>query len=247
MSLVVSGLETGYGRNLVLHGVSLRVQPATIVSLLGGNAAGKSTILKSIIGLVQPHAGTIEMEDLNLTALPTDRIIAAGIAIVPENRRLFPRLTVRQNLVLGAPWASNRHEATQRLARIFDRFPFVSSVRERVAGSLSGGEQQQVAVARALMSDPRYLLLDEPSMGLAPALVERSFALLQELRAAGLGILLVEQNTEESLQASDYAYVLRDGRVTLEGIAHNLREDPRIHAAFLGIDRETEGREIDNG
>lgn len=239
MSLIISELETGYGRNIVLHGVSLSVEAGTIVSLLGGNAAGKSTILKSIIGLVQPRSGSITVDDLDLVALPTDRIIAAGIAIVPENRRLFPRLSVRHNLLLGAPWSTNHRTATKRLAELCDRFPFVGSVLERAAGSLSGGEQQQVAVVRALMSHPRYLLLDEPSMGLAPALVKRSFDLIKELRTSGLGILMVEQNTEESLDVSDYAYVLRDGRITLEGVARGLRDDPRVRTAFLGIDADT--------
>jgi branched-chain amino acid transport system ATP-binding protein len=235
MSLVVSEIEAGYGRNIVLHGVSLKVEGGTIVSLLGGNAAGKSTILKSIIGLVQPRSGRIRLDDLDLVALPTDRIVAAGIAIVPENRRLFPRLSVRHNLLLGARWSTNHRAAIQRLGDLCDRFPFIGDVLERAAGSLSGGEQQQVAVARALMSHPRYLLLDEPSMGLAPALVKQSFALIKELRASGLGVLMVEQNTEESLEVSDYAYVLRDGRITLEGVAKDLRDDPRVRTAFLGI------------
>ena len=238
MSLVISELEAAYGRNLVLHGVSLQVAPGSIVSLIGGNAAGKSTVLKSIIGVVRPRSGSIKMNDMDIGALPTDRIVAAGIALVPENRRLFPRLSVRQNLVLGLPWAMGRRAAARRLAELCDQFPFVGSVLERLAGTLSGGEQQQIAVVRALMSGPRYLLLDEPSMGLAPALVTRSFALIEDLRRSGLGILVVEQNTEEALAVSDYAYVLRDGRVTLEGAARQLRNDSRVRAAFLGTDAE---------
>ena len=239
MSLEISQLEAGYGRNLVLHKVSLRVATGSIVSLLGGNAAGKSTILKSVIGIVSPQGGRITMDGREITGLPSEKITAAGIAIVPENRRLFPRLSVRKNLILGSPWAGSSRAAAERLAELCARFPFVAGVLERAAGSLSGGEQQQVAVARALMSNPRYLLLDEPSMGLAPALVARSFALIQELRASGLGILVVEQNTEEAMDVSDYAYVLRDGRVTLEGAARELRYDPRVRTAFLGIESET--------
>lgn len=239
MSLEISQLESGYGRNLVLHKVSLRVEPGSIVSLLGGNAAGKSTILKSVIGIVSPQGGRITLDGREITGLPSDKIVAAGIAIVPENRRLFPRLSVRKNLILGSPWGGSSRAAAERLAELCARFPFVAGVLERAAGSLSGGEQQQVAVTRALMSNPRYLLLDEPSMGLAPALVARSFALIQELRASGLGILVVEQNTEEAMDVSDYAYVLRDGRVTLEGVARELRHDPRVRTAFLGIESET--------
>jgi len=239
VSLEVSQLEAGYGRNLVLHKVSLRIATGSIVSLLGGNAAGKSTILKSIIGIVPPQGGRITLDGSEITGLPSDKIVAAGIAIVPENRRLFPRLSVRKNLILGSPWGGRSRAAAERLAELCTRFPFVAGVLERAAGSLSGGEQQQVAVARALMSNPRYLLLDEPSMGLAPALVARSFALIQELRASGLGILVVEQNTEEAMDVSDYAYVLRDGRVTLEGVARELRYDPRVRTAFLGIESET--------
>jgi branched-chain amino acid transport system ATP-binding protein len=239
MSLEISQLEAGYGRNLVLHKVSLRVETGSIVCLLGGNAAGKSTILKSVIGIVSPQGGRITLDGHEITGLPSDKIVAAGIAIVPENRRLFPRLSVRKNLILGSPWGGSSRAAAERVAQLCARLPFVAGVLERTAGSLSGGEQQQVAVARALMSNPRYLLLDEPSMGLAPALVARSFALIQELRAAGLGILVVEQNTEEAMDVSDYAYVLRDGRVTLEGVARELRHDPRVRTAFLGIESET--------
>jgi len=234
MTLVLEQLDVGYGGAPVLHGVSLRVDPGRIVSLLGGNAAGKSTTLKAIIGLLTPSRGSITLEGRRIDRLTPDRIVAAGIALVPENRRLFPRLTVRQNLELGA-W-SNHREAPARVRETTERLPFVGAVLERLAGTLSGGEQQQVAVARALMSRPRYLLMDEPSMGLAPALVERSFRLLGELRRIGLGLLLVEQNTERALEVADWAYILRDGRITLDGPASELRHDPRIRAAFLGED-----------
>jgi branched-chain amino acid transport system ATP-binding protein len=232
--LALEQVEVGYGGAPVLHGVSLRVGPGQIVSLLGGNAAGKSTTLKAVIGLLAPSRGTITLDSRRIDRLAPDRIVASGIALVPENRRLFPRLTVRQNLELGA-W--NAHQETAaRVREVTERLPYVGSVLERAAGTLSGGEQQQVATARALMSRPRYLLMDEPSMGLAPALVERSFRLLAELRRAGLGLLIVEQNTERALEVSDWAYILRDGRVTLDGPAAELRRDPRVRAAFLGED-----------
>ena len=234
MTLALEGVEVGYGGAPVLHGVSLRVERGRIVSLLGGNAAGKSTTLKAVIGLLVPSQGTITLDGRRIDRLPPDRIVAAGLALVPENRRLFPRLTVRQNLELGA-WSDHR-DLAGRVREVTERLPYVGSVLERLAGTLSGGEQQQVAVARALMSRPRYLLMDEPSMGLAPALVERSFRLLGVLRETGLGLLVVEQNTERALEISDWAYILRDGRITLDGPASELRRDPRIRTAFLGED-----------
>ena len=234
MTLALEGVEVGYGGAPVLHGVSLRVERGRIVSLLGGNAAGKSTTLKAVIGLLVPSQGTITLDGRRIDRLPPDRIVAAGLALVPENRRLFPRLTVRQNLELGA-WSDHR-DLAGRVREVTERLPYVGSVLERMAGTLSGGEQQQVAVARALMSRPRYLLMDEPSMGLAPALVARSFRLLGVLREAGLGLLVVEQNTERALEISDWAYILRDGRITLDGPASELRRDPRIRTAFLGED-----------
>ena len=236
MSLVAEALEVAYERTPVLHGVSLRVDRGRIACLVGGNAAGKSTTLKTLIGLLRPRAGSIMLDGARIDGLPPDRVVAAGVALVPENRRLFPRLTVRQNLELGAWAVSDRRASAARVREVTARLPFVGSVLERTAGTLSGGEQQQVAVARALMSRPRYLLMDEPSMGLAPALVDRSFALLADLRAAGLGLLVVEQNTERALEVSDWGYILRDGRVTLEGPAAALRQDPRVRTAFLGVD-----------
>ena len=234
MTLALERVEVGYGGAPVLHGVSLQVAPGRIVSLLGGNAAGKSTTLKAVIGLLVPSEGTITLDGRRIDRMAPDRIVAAGIALVPENRRLFPRLTVRQNLELGA-WSDPR-DVPERMRAVIERLPYVGSVLDRLAGTLSGGEQQQVAVARALMSRPRYLLMDEPSMGLAPALVERSFRLLGALREAGLGLLIVEQNTERALEISDWAYILRDGRITLDGPAAELRRDPRIRTAFLGAD-----------
>lgn len=235
MSIIVSDLDVAYGRIQALFGVSLRVDPGRIVCLLGGNASGKSTTLKTILGLIRPIGGTVELEGRRIDGLQPDKVVAAGISMIPENRRLFPRLSVRQNLELGGWSLGKRETVLDRLDEICRKLPFVRSVFNRTAGSLSGGEQQQVAVARALMSKPRYMLMDEPSMGLAPALVEQSFQFIQNLRSDGYGMLLVEQNTERALEISDYAYILRDGRITLEGPSKELKDDPRVRAAFLGI------------
>jgi branched-chain amino acid transport system ATP-binding protein len=244
MSLVAKDLEVSYGRIPVLRGVSLSVQPGQIVAILGGNAAGKSTTLKTLIGLLKPSRGSVEVDGRRLDGLSSRHAVEAGLALVPENRRLFPRLTVLQNLQLGG-WRLGRGRATKaRLDEICARFPFVESVLYREAGLLSGGEQQQVAIARALMSRPKFLLLDEPSMGLSPALVEQSFALLKTLRDEGLGILVVEQNTEEALTVSDVGFVLQEGQVAITGRSADLWKDTRVRKAFLGLDTPTHQEEM---
>jgi branched-chain amino acid transport system ATP-binding protein len=235
MSLEARDLHVAYGRIQVLHGVSVSVNRGEVVGILGGNAAGKSTTLKAIIGLIRLQSGWIAVDGQRVDGLPCDRVVAMGITLVPENRRLFPRLTVRQNLTLGAWAARDQRSVPRQIEEVCSILPFVKTVLHRTAGTLSGGEQQQVAVARALMSRPHYLLMDEPSMGLAPSLVSRSFELLSELRQTGLGMLVVEQNTDKMLAVADRAYVLREGSVTLEGPAADLRADPAVVAAFLGV------------
>lgn len=234
MSLKVEALESGYGRIPAITDVSLTVNRGEIVSLLGGNAAGKSTTLKTIIGFISPWHGSIEFEGELIGGLPCHEIVARGIAIVPENRRLFPRLTVQENLLLGA-WHLNRHSSANRVEEVLSILPAVREFFGRYAGTLSGGEQQLVAVARALMSRPRLLLMDEPSMGLAPRLVHQSFALLQQLRDTGIALLVVEQNTDQAIRVSDRCYVLRGGKITLEGTGEELVDNPAVKAAFLGV------------
>ena len=234
MTLAISGIDVAYRGLQVLFDVSLDVTPGEMVCLLGGNAAGKSTTLKAVMGVVRPTRGAITLDGRPLLGESTERIVRMGLALVPENRRLFPELTVEQNLRLGA-WHRTKADRARQLIETCEILPYVGTVLSRRAGTLSGGEQQQVAVARALMSDPRYLLMDEPSMGLAPALVERSFALLTALRSAGLGLLVVEQNTSRALAVADRAYVLRGGKIVLTGPAAELRESDAVREAFLGL------------
>lgn len=234
MSLNVESIDVSYGGLQVLFRVSLAVQSGEMVCVLGGNAAGKSTVLKAILGLVSLTSGLVTLEGNRIDGRGAEANVQAGLAMVPENRRLFPDMTVAKNLRLGA-WHQPDAGRSERLQQVSELLPFVASVLDRKAGTLSGGEQQQVAVARALMSNPQYLLMDEPSMGLAPALVERSFALLDDLRALGLGLLVVEQNTFQALAMADRAYVLREGRIVLEGRAEDLQESAAVREAFLGL------------
>jgi len=214
--------------------VSFAVAPGEIVALVGPNGAGKSTLLRAVVGLLPLRGGTVRWEGRPLDGLPTHRIVEAGIALVPEGRRLFTRMTVEENLLLGA--FAPRAQADRRvgLERVFTLFPRLAERRRQLAGSLSGGEQQMVALGRALMSRPRLLLLDEPSLGLAPRVVEAILGTLRQIRQAGLGVLLVEQNVPASLALADRAYVLERGRIALEGRGAALLADPHVRRAYLG-------------
>jgi len=226
-------LHVHYGNIRALDGISLRVASGELVAIIGSNGAGKSTTLKAISGLVRPSHGSIVYEGQDITRASTDRIVNLGISHCPEGRRIFGRLTVRENLVLGGisrPVAEVR-EDIERIAGLFPR------LRERMAqagGTLSGGEQQMLAIGRALMSRPRLLILDEPSLGLAPIMVEHIFDVINDLRREGLTILLVEQNVHHALDSADRAYVLETGRITLEGAAGVLRHDPQVEHSYLG-------------
>ncbi len=227
-------LQAGYGDVRVLAGVSFAVAPGEIVALVGPNGAGKSTLLRAVVGLLPLRGGTIRWEGRALEGLPTHRIVEAGIALVPEGRRLFARMTVEENLLLGAFAPRARAERQAGLDQVFALFPRLAERRRQLAGSLSGGEQQMVALGRALMSRPRLLLLDEPSLGLAPRVVEAILGTLREIRQAGLGVLLVEQNVPASLALADRAYVLERGRISLEGPGAALLADPHVRRAYLG-------------
>ena len=232
--LELEDVKVAYGDILALRGVSLTVGAGEAVAVIGSNGAGKSTMLRAISGLHRAAEGTITFEGTPITRASTDRIVELGISQCPEGRHVFGRLTVRENLVLGGIQRRSS-EVDADIARIGDVFPILAERLGQTAGTMSGGEQQMLAIARSLMAKPRLLVLDEPSLGLAPLMVERIFEVIAGLKAQGLTILLVEQNVHHALALVDRAYVLESGRVTLEGSAADLRHDPRVEAAYLGF------------
>jgi branched-chain amino acid transport system ATP-binding protein len=230
--LEVRDLHVDYGQIHALKGISLAVDKGEIVTLIGANGAGKSTTLKTISGLMRPRRGAIAFDGIDLTQLPPHEIVTRGIVQVPEGRRIFHRLTVRENLAMGAFTRPATLDA--RVEQAFALFPRLAERRDQVAGTLSGGEQQMLAIGRALMSEPRVLLLDEPSMGLAPVLVEQIFDTIRDINGRGVTILLVEQNAAMALAIAHRGYVLETGTIALAGDAAALRENPEVRRAYLG-------------
>jgi len=232
MLLRLRDIDTYYGEIHILQKVSLEVGEAELVCLLGGNASGKSTTLKAILGIVRPRRGTVEFDGEDVTDRKTSYRIGKGMAIVPENRRLFGPMTVLENLEMGAYRRTNGRD--EALERVFELFPVLRDRRKQLAGTLSGGEQQMVAMGRALMSEPKLLLMDEPSMGLAPILVERNFEIIQQVHEAGVAVLVVEQNANVSLSIADRGYVLQTGRIVLADQAKALLANENLRKAYLG-------------
>ncbi len=232
--LRLSKVHTHYGRIEILKAVSLEVGAGEIVCLLGGNASGKSTTMKTILGIVRPTKGVVEYRGENVNDLSTAERIRRGIATVPENRRLFPRLTVHENLEMGAYTRSDKAAIAEDMERVCGLFPRVKERLGQRAGTLSGGEQQMVAMGRALMSRPQLIVMDEPSMGLAPALVEKSFEIIQEINRDGIAVFVVEQNANIALSIADRGYVLQTGRIVMEGSARELLSSDEIRKAYLG-------------
>ncbi len=232
--LDVRDLHVYYGNIHALKGVSLRVDAGEIVALLGANGAGKSTTLNTISGLLRPRSGSVVFEDEDLTRIPPHRIVERGVVQVPEGRRVFGQLTVLENLEMGAFTRQDPTGIREDLERVFALFPRLKERSGQVAGTLSGGEQQMLAIGRALMARPRVLLMDEPSMGLAPLLVEQIFDAIQEINRQGTTILLVEQNAYMALQVAHRGYVLQTGSVVLAGPAQELQENPEVKRAYLG-------------
>jgi branched-chain amino acid transport system ATP-binding protein len=237
--LEVHDLQVSYGHVHAVRGISLAVRPGQIVTLIGPNGAGKSSTLAAISGLVAPRAGRVLLEGREVTGLPAHEAVATGLVLVPEGRAILARMTIEENLVLGVESRARAVPPRERTALIeqqYARFPVLGDRRGALAGTLSGGEQQMLAIARGLLAHPRILMLDEPSMGLAPLLVERIFELLAAIHREGTTILLVEQNARTALAISDYAYVLERGEIALHGPAATLAADPRVRAAYLGGD-----------
>ncbi len=234
MSLLkVENIHVYYGSIHAIKGVSFEVNEGEIVTLIGANGAGKSTTLNTVAGLLKPKSGKIEFEGKNIVGVPANRVVSHGMALCPEGRRVFLQMTVQENLEMGGYTRPNG-ELEASLANVYQRFPRLKERYKQVAGTLSGGEQQMLAMGRALMSKPKLLMLDEPSMGLAPILVEQIFDIAKELNAAGTTILLVEQNARMALSIADRAYVLETGTISMSGNAHELAEDDRVRKAYLG-------------
>jgi len=232
--LVLDGIEMFYGSIQALKGVSFNVPAGSIVTLLGANGAGKSTTLKCISGLAPVAKGTVSFRGQRIDGLPCETIVRRGISHVPEGRELFPELTVLENLTMGAYARSDRRAIEATLERVHVCFPILAERRTQLAGTLSGGEQQMLAIGRALMADPALMLLDEPSLGLAPMLVEEIFAIIREIHAGGTTVLLVEQNANKALSIADYGYVLETGTIALAGDSQQLLKDDRVRRSYLG-------------
>ena len=234
MLLEVNNLQVYYGAIHALQGISFDVQQGEIVTIIGANGAGKSTTLNTICGLLRPREGSVRFRDRELTTMPADGIVRLGISQVPEGRKIFAPMTVRENLEMGAFTRTDKGEIEASMDMVFERFPRLKERLDQLGGTLSGGEQQMLAMGRGLMSDPIMLLLDEPSMGLAPILVEEIFSIIQDINTQGTSILLVEQNANMALQLANRAYVLETGRVVIEGPADEVLANPRVREAYLG-------------
>ncbi len=233
--LDVVGLCAGYGDVPVLRGVDLSIPVGSITALIGANGAGKTTLLRTISGIIPAEAGTIRYDGQNIVGMPPQDIVRAGLVQVPEGRRLFSDMTVLENLLVGSSSPAARPKRDENLAVVLELFPKVRDRQAQLAGTLSGGEQQMVAIARALMASPRLLLLDETSLGLAPIVVDEIFVAVRRLAAQGLTILVVEQNTALALEVADHGYVLEQGRFAMQGAASSLASDARVKQAYLGI------------
>ena len=232
--LEVKDLEVYYGMIQAIKGVSFHVDQGEVIALIGANGAGKTTILHTVTGLLSPKKGSVVFEGQEVTKIPAHKIVSLGMAHVPEGRRVFAELSVYENLKMGAYTRKDKSEIEENLQKIYERFPRLKERKNQMAGTLSGGEQQMLAMGRALMSQPKIILMDEPSMGLSPILVNEIFDIIQEVSKSGTTVLLVEQNAKKALSIADRAYVLKTGRIALEGRAEDLLRDDSIKKAYLG-------------
>lgn len=232
--LEIDNLHVSYGKTAALHGVTLSVQPGEVVALIGANGAGKSTTLRAISGLLKPTRGSIRFKGKDIGGMPADRVVGLGIAQSPEERHVWSAMTVYENLTLGAYLCKSREVVQQRVGMVYHRFPRLKERHQQLAGTLSGGEQQMLAIGRALMSEPELLLLDEPSLGLSPKMADEVFDVVREINAHGVTVLLVEQNVHNALSAASRAYVFETGRVVADRDAAGLLQDPELLSAYLG-------------
>ena len=233
--LRVENVSAGYGSLQVLWDVSLEVKEGEVVTIIGSNGAGKTTVANVIAGLLKPLSGSVFFDGEEITALPANERVRLGIALVPEGREVFPKMTVLDNLLLGAYTVRDKREIEERLARVYDIFPKLKEREKQLAGTLSGGEQQMLAIARGLMANPKLLILDEPSLGLAPIVVIKVFEIIERLNREGVTILLSAQNVYRALEIASRAYVLESGRITLSGKGRELLENPYVKEAYLGV------------
>jgi len=233
--LSIEALECRYGKVAAVRDLSLEVKQGELVSLIGANGAGKTTTLKAISGVLAPSAGRILFEGEDITRASARRVLELGIAHCPEGRRMFPYMTVRENLEMGCYLRRDKAGIEADMRRLFERFPILGERSTQAAGTLSGGEQQMLAISRALMSRPKLVMFDEPSLGLAPNIVERMFDIIRQIRAEGMTVIMVEQNAAAALELSDRSYVLEQGRVSITGTGEALRNDPQVKQAYLGI------------
>jgi branched-chain amino acid transport system ATP-binding protein len=232
--LGVEGIYTAYDKADVLEDVTLTVRPGKITCLLGSNGSGKTTLIRSVLGLTRPNRGRIVFDGAELTGLPTHRIVGAGIACIPEGRQVFPKLTVEENLRLGAYQESDPAVVAERVEKVYGTFPHLKQRQAQIAGTLSGGEQAMVSIGRGLMSAPKLLIVDEPSLGLAPILVKENFNIIRRINGDGITVFLVEQNVRQTLAIADYGYVLSKGRVIAAGTPDELGRTQEVHAAYFG-------------
>lgn len=232
--LEIEGITTAYDRIDVLHNVTMSVPKGKITCLLGSNGSGKSTLIRSILGLTPPREGDIKFEGRSLLRLPTHRVVACGLACIPEGRKVFPKMTIVENLRLGAYQISNEDEIVRRMTEVYDVFPRLQERREQLAGTMSGGEQAMLSIGRGLMANPKLLILDEPSLGLSPLFINENFRIIKNINERGITVLLVEQNARQTLSISDYGYVLSQGKLVAQGTAKELSENIEVQAAYFG-------------
>lgn len=238
MKLEVTNLSVSYGGIRALKGVSLTVNEGSVVTLIGANGAGKSTMLRATAGLIKADGGSITLDGQNLLGLPAKEIVKRGIVMIPEGRHVFPDMTVRENLLIGAYLRKDKAAVDKDIKRMYELFPRLSERTWQLAGTLSGGEQQMLAVGRALMAKPKLLMMDEPSLGLAPLIVKDIFEIIKKINAEGITVLLIEQNANAALRVAHYGYVLETGSIAIEGTGNALINDPKVSEAYLGRHKE---------